>query len=95
MREITHEQVESFRRYWHVANEKVFGEPTPGEHATIDALIDAWERKHETCKWTYTNEDCWQTECGRKWVFPAGDIETNGAYFCFHCGRRIEEVQGE
>jgi hypothetical protein len=90
MIEITHEQVESFRRYWHVANEKVFGEPTPEEHATIDALIDAWEREHETCKWT-VGEQTWMLSCGGEAV--KADVLL--ATFCFHCGRLIEEVTGE
>ena len=61
------------------------------DHA-LDALIAAWEREQETCKWAQAPDGCvWRTSCGRLWTGPAPGVAT-GLYRCFHCGRRIEEA---
>jgi len=85
MSEITKEQVEGFR--WVLST---FCDE--GEKTVLSALISAWERKQETCKWTCSPVTFIGTECGRRWP-GASPGPSSGIYFCFHCGRRIEEVK--
>ena len=88
----TKANVEEFARCCIVALHRTFGEPTPEEHGIMRALVSAWERKHETCEWTCALGTFIGTECGRKWA-GASPGPSTGIYFCFHCGRRIEEVK--
>lgn len=82
MSEITREMVEEFRTnvVWYV--HELHG-------PILLALIAAWEREQETCKWTWwTKTGVWRTGCGKVGV-------TRAPYhtFCPYCGRRIEEVK--
>jgi len=96
MSEITKEQVEKFRKAIFILSTGIPMPPDDEEcqwlRDTASALISAWERKQETCKWTCSPVTFIGTECGRRWP-GASPGPSSGIYFCFHCGRRIEEVK--
>lgn len=42
------------------------------------------------CKWEYQeDEDCWDTECGNKFVLEVGTPIENDFHFCPYCGRDL------
>lgn len=45
------------------------------------------------CLWVEdAHKDCWDTNCGEKYVIMAGSPKENNMRFCPFCGRTLEEM---
>jgi hypothetical protein len=45
----------------------------------------------DTCEWTQSEEDVWESACGDAWVFETGTPEDNSMRFCPFCGRKLTQ----
>ena len=90
MIEITREQIETY-----VADVRREFKRVARHHACYEALISAWERQQETCKWVRNAAAGYQVECSASFMCGPESLTDNMMYYCHHCGRRIEEVKGD
>jgi hypothetical protein len=63
----------------------------------IKRLTAALAGQKQTCKWTYSNDDCdmWETACGQAHQFMEGNPIDNHHKFCPYCGLPIETEESD
>ena len=62
------------------------------DHALLGAPMTASARKWKRCRWIFSDDGYWVTDCANAFVVNEGTPTENKMKFCCYCGRNLKEV---
>lgn len=78
-------------------NPRCFVQTIKGDHEVMESAdaVRAMLEAPAVCAWEEDADGTWHSACGKAWAFTEGGPTENGAHFCHHCGKPIDELPYE